>query len=138
MARYDTAVINGTLVVPYSGTSTLDIGIRDGKIVALSDRIAPDDAERVIDAKGQVVLPGAVDSHSDADLAIVDLATEREVTTELLLSAQDFTPFEGLLVKGWPTHTNLRGQPMFDDGEVVGEQIRRYIRRPVALHSQSQ
>ena len=75
---------------------------------------------------------------SDADLAIVDLETEREVTTELLLSAQDFTPFEGLRVKGWPTHTILRGQPMLDDGEVVGEQIGRYIRRPVALHSQSQ
>ena len=81
---------------------------------------------------------GTIAVGSDADLAIVDLETEREVTTELLLSAQDFTPFEGLRVKGWPTHTILRGQPMLDDGEVVGEQIGRYIRRPVALHSQSQ
>ena len=81
---------------------------------------------------------GTIVVGSDADLAIVDLETEREVKTELLLSAQDFTPFEGLRVKGWPTHTILRGQPMLDDGEVVGEQIGEYIRRPVALHSHSQ
>ena len=80
---------------------------------------------------------GAIVVGSDADLTIVDLEREQEVTTELLLSAQDFTPFEGLRVKGWPTHTILRGQPMLDDGEVVGEQIGKYIRRPVALHSQA-
>ena len=50
MARYDTAVINGPLVIPYSGTSSSDIGIRDGKIVTLSDQIIPSDADQVIDA----------------------------------------------------------------------------------------
>ena len=63
MARYDTAIINGTLAVPYSGLLTCDIGIWDGKIVALADELRRADAEQVIDASNKVVFPGAIDSH---------------------------------------------------------------------------
>ena len=63
MPSYDTAVLNGTVVVPYVGALRCDIGIRAGRIAALTDSIASADADVVVDARGQLVLPGAVDSH---------------------------------------------------------------------------
>ena len=77
---------------------------------------------------------GTISVGSDADIAIVELEKEQEVTTRLLQSAQDFTPFEGLRLRGWPTHTILRGQQMYVDGDVVGKLTGRYIRRPISLH----
>ena len=75
---------------------------------------------------------GSIAVGCDADLVIVDLENEKTVTTELLHSAQDYTPFEGLKLKGWPSQTIVRGQIVFDDGEVVGRPgYGQYIKRPV-------
>jgi dihydropyrimidinase/allantoinase len=63
MPRYTLAVVNGTVVLPYVGMVRCDVGIRDGRIAALADAIPPSEAEEVLDARGEVVLPGAVDSH---------------------------------------------------------------------------
>jgi len=55
------------------------------------------------------------------------------VTPEVLHSAQDFTPFEGMRLKGWPTHTIVRGQVALEDGRVVAEPgIGQYIKRPIS------
>jgi len=63
MARFDLAVVNGYLVIPFVGTLRGDVAARDGKIVQITDRIAPSDAEVVVDAGGNLVLPGGVDAH---------------------------------------------------------------------------
>src|SRR5215469_17678679 len=63
MARYDLAAINGTAVLPGVGPVKADIGIKDGKIAAVTVAIPPAEATQVIDAKGLHILPGAVDSH---------------------------------------------------------------------------
>lgn len=63
MARYDLAVRNGTVVLPYLGTVRADVAIRAGRIAALADEVPAADADQVIDARGKLVLPGAVDSH---------------------------------------------------------------------------
>ena len=81
---------------------------------------------------------GTIAVGSDADLTIVDLDKEQKITPEILLSAQDFTPFQGMLVKGWPVQTLLSGRPMFENGRVVGGRVGQYLRRPVGLHSQPQ
>jgi dihydropyrimidinase/allantoinase len=75
MARYDTAVTGGRLVIPYVGEITADIGITDGKIAALADRIGPGEADEQIDASGKVVLPGGVDAHFHLGI-FRDLATD--------------------------------------------------------------
>jgi dihydroorotase-like cyclic amidohydrolase len=72
---------------------------------------------------------GTIAVGSDADLAVVDLELEQVVTTELCRSAQDHTPFEGIAVKGWPTDTILRGQPVLRNGEVVDGARGEYVRR---------
>ncbi len=63
MARFDLAVVNGTLVIPFVGTLRGDVGARDGKIVQIADKIAPVDADVVVDAQDKLVFPGAVDAH---------------------------------------------------------------------------
>jgi len=63
MARFDTAVVNGTAVLPGHGTIPADIGIKDGRIAAVGEAIPASDADEVIDAGGKLVLPGAVDAH---------------------------------------------------------------------------
>jgi dihydropyrimidinase/allantoinase len=82
---------------------------------------------------------GTIAVGSDADLAIVDLDKEREVTVHSIQSAQDFTPFEGYRYKGWPTHTILRGKVMFENDRVVGKAgDGQYIKRPVRYHDRKE
>lgn len=57
---YDLIIANGT-VATASDTFACDVGIRDGRIVALGHGLG--DARRVIDATGRLVLPGGIDSH---------------------------------------------------------------------------
>jgi len=75
---------------------------------------------------------GAVRVGSDADLVVVDLDETRTVTPELLQGGADYSPYEGREVTGWPTHTVVRGQLAYADGEVVGERgYGTHIDRPV-------
>src|SRR5262245_58277765 len=80
MPRYDSAVLNGTVVIPFVGTVRCDIGIRDGRIAALADSIASADAEVVVDARERLVLPGGIDSHFHIGI-YRDLATDASSET---------------------------------------------------------
>ena len=60
MSDYDLAIRGGT-VVTAADTMQAEIGIRDGRIVAVAERI--EGAAREIDASGLLVLPGGIDSH---------------------------------------------------------------------------
>ena len=57
---YDLIIAGGT-VATAADTFHCDIGIRDGRIVALGHDLGA--ASRVIDASGKLVLPGGIDSH---------------------------------------------------------------------------
>ena len=63
MARYDLVLLNGTVVFPELGVVLADLGISDGRIAAIADRLAAGDGDEVFDAHGLHVFPGAVDSH---------------------------------------------------------------------------
>ncbi len=78
---------------------------------------------------------GTIAVGSDADFAIIDLHKEQIVTPSLLHSAQDFSPFDGMSVTGWPSHTILRGQVVLSEGRLVAEPaIGQYLKRPIGLH----
>jgi len=72
---------------------------------------------------------GAIAVGSDADFAIVDLETQRTVTAAGLHSAQDFTPFEGMSLSGWPVMTLVRGQVVFEGGQPQGSPVGEFQRR---------
>src|SRR5687768_12860618 len=63
MSRFDLAVLNGMLVVPFVGAVRADVAARDGKIVLIADSIAASEADTAIDAQGKLVFPGGVDAH---------------------------------------------------------------------------
>ncbi len=58
-------VIRNARVASASECVAADIGIRDGRIAMLGDRLPP--GEREIDAAGRVVTPGGVDAHCHLD-----------------------------------------------------------------------
>ena len=61
MERYDLLIKNGTLVLE-DCCRQADLGIRDGRIAKIG--CGPSDqAERVMDATGIHVFPGAIDTH---------------------------------------------------------------------------
>src|SRR5579859_1493181 len=63
MPRFDLAVVNGTLVLPFVGEVRADVAARDGKIVQIADTIDPAQAESLVDASEKLVFPGGVDAH---------------------------------------------------------------------------
>jgi dihydropyrimidinase len=54
-------VIRGGTVVTAADTAKADVGIRQGRIVAVAESLA--DGARTIDASGLLVMPGGIDSH---------------------------------------------------------------------------
>lgn len=64
-AAYDLALTGGNLLDPAQGISNerRDIAFKDGKVAAVADRIAPDQAARSIDITGKLVTPGLIDLH---------------------------------------------------------------------------
>jgi dihydropyrimidinase len=60
VSTFDT-VIHGGRVVTASDTFDADIGIRDGRIVAVAEDL--EGGERRIDARGRLVMPGGIEAH---------------------------------------------------------------------------
>jgi dihydropyrimidinase len=84
MAEYELAV-RGGLVATGFGTARCDIGVRQGRIAALAERIA--DAATVIDADGLLVLPGGVDTHCHIEEHQADGSVNEESFTTASASA---------------------------------------------------
>jgi dihydropyrimidinase len=61
-----------------------------------------------------VIAPGA-----DADFALWDPAATREIRSSSLHMATDYTPYEGLLVTGWPETVVARGRVLVDGGHLT-------------------
>ncbi|MEM1959237.1 MAG: dihydroorotase family protein [Candidatus Nitrosocaldus sp.] len=85
-------------------------------------------AARIFGLEGK----GSIAVGSDADIVLVDLDKEQRVSPELLCSYSDYTIYDGLMLRGWPIYTIVRGKVVMEDGMVVGEKgYGRYIaRRP--------
>jgi dihydropyrimidinase len=57
----------------------------------------------------------------DADLAIVDLETERLSDPAWLGTFADYSIYQDIPLAGWSRHTLVRGVPVVRDGELIGE-----------------
>jgi allantoinase len=65
----------------------------------------------------------------DADVVLVDPDRSFVVRATESESAQGYTPFEGLELRGKVRSTYLRGQLIYHDGSIVGDPRGRYLRR---------
>jgi len=88
-------------------------------------------------AYGLYPTKGALVVGADADLTVVDLDREEVVTPELLHSAQQYTPFKGVKVKGWPTLTMLRGQVVYRGGRLTAPPCGEFLKRPLGGRRQA-
>ncbi len=66
----------------------------------------------------------------DADLALLDPTRTVVVRAADSPSAQGYTPFEGLQLRGQVRATFLRGQLVFHEGTILGSPRGEYLRRP--------
>lgn len=68
------SLIRGGQIVTSDATYVADVGVKDGKIAVIQDKIE-ESAVREIDAKGKLVLPGAIDVHTHFDTGVGGSAT---------------------------------------------------------------
>lgn len=59
----DLLIKNGTLVTAKS-TFKADLAVKNGKITAIGTNLKPEKGTEVVDARGKLVLPGAIDGHT--------------------------------------------------------------------------
>jgi dihydropyrimidinase len=64
---------------------------------------------------------GTIAVGSDADIAIWDQDKEVEITNEILHHNVDYTPYEGIRVRGWPETVLSRGEVIVKGGEFHGK-----------------
>jgi len=58
---------------------------------------------------------------SDADFVVVDMDRERTLRNEDVVAKCGWTPYDGLTVRGVPESTYVRGEPVFEKDDIVGE-----------------
>ncbi|NGO66694.1 dihydropyrimidinase [Rhizobium daejeonense] len=63
---------------------------------------------------------GSIAPGFDADIVLWDANREETISQSLMHHAADYTPYEGLRVKGWPVMTLLGGKVVCDDGRILG------------------
>ncbi len=64
---------------------------------------------------------GTIAVGSDADIAIWDPDKEVEITNDILHHNVDYTPYEGMCVRGWPEMVMSRGEVIVKEGNFIGE-----------------
>jgi len=97
-------------------------GLSYGRIAELT---SASPAERFgLHTKGDIV-PGL-----DADFCLVDPDVSWVVRADDSLSSQEYTPFEGMEMTARVTDTFVRGQQVLRNGNIVGQPVGQYLRRP--------
>ena len=61
---------------------------------------------------------GRIKEGFDADLTIIGLNMEKEVKNDELVTKCKWSPFDGWKLKGWPTHTIVNGNIIFENGNI--------------------
>ena len=134
-------VVAGGRVVDGTGNPWFraDVGIRDGRIVAVG-RLADVDAARIIDATGLVVAPGFIDLHTHSDGPLVRDGTAQSkvrqgVTLDIAGESSSPAPRDGLEGESdWTTFTGYferlesQGISMNFISHVSYQQIRRVVK----------
>ncbi len=60
---------------------------------------------------------GSIAIGADADLTLWDPEREVRISNDILHHNVDYTPYEGMKIRGWPVTTVSRGEIVWSDGE---------------------
>ena len=71
---------------------------------------------------------GRIKEGYDADFTIIDINKEVIISNQQQRSKSKWTPFDGLKVRGWPTHTIVRGNCVMCHDEVLGQPIGEMVK----------
>jgi dihydropyrimidinase len=88
--RFDTVIQNGT-VVTATDTYAGDIGIVGDKISAIAQSLPIENATKVIDAKGKLVMPGGIDVHTHLDMPFGGTTSADDFETGTIAAAHGGT-----------------------------------------------
>jgi dihydropyrimidinase len=83
MNEFDLVIRNG-LLVSESGSQQADLGIRDGKIVAIGQNLS---GKESIDASGLIVIPGGIDPHVHLNMPTATTRTSEDWYSGTLAAA---------------------------------------------------
>jgi dihydropyrimidinase len=64
---------------------------------------------------------GTLDKDADADITMINLKKEQKVSSDLFGGFSDYVVYEGMLLKGWPVKTIVRGHLVAEDFQVIGK-----------------
>ena len=139
-STFDSVIRNGKI---FDGTGNpwykADIGIADGKIKTISNRIMDENADRIIDAKGKVVSPGFIDTHSHDDAyVIIDPQCSQKVlqgvtTTVIGNCGFSLTPMADEHCDDWKMASALMGGGRLDDEFWTLRSFNQYLDRLDAI-----
>ena len=59
----------------------------------------------------------------DADITIVDLKKQKTIQNSWIASKCGWTPFDGMKVTGWPTHTIVGGHVVMENDQVIAPSL---------------
>jgi len=71
---------------------------------------------------------GRIQEGYDADFTIVDMNKEMIITNDQQRSKSKWTPYDGTKVKGWPTHTVVRGNVVMQEDDIISQPIGKIIK----------
>ncbi len=88
--RFHTVIRNGT-VVTATDTYAADVGIAGDKITAIAQSLPVENAGKVIDAAGYLVLPGGIDVHTHLDMPFGGTTSADDFETGTIAAAHGGT-----------------------------------------------
>lgn len=108
------------------------IGVRDAKL-ALT-KLVEVTATNPAKIFGMYPQKGTLAVDSDADIVVFDPDKMQTITKSILHEHVDYTPYEGLEVKGYPIMTIAAGNIVVEDGNFVGKSgAGRFIKRSAPI-----
>jgi len=84
--EFDTLIQGGTIVTAVD-TYASDVGIANGRIAAIAERLPPESARQVISVHGAFVMPGGVDVHTHLDMPFGGTTSSDDFETGTIAAA---------------------------------------------------
>src|SRR3981189_1937468 len=89
--RFDIIIRNGT-VVTATDTCLADVGINGDKVTAIAAQLPAENATRIEDAAGMLVIPGGIDVHTHLDMPFCGATRPDAFHTRTIAAAFGGTP----------------------------------------------